>query len=450
MRKNLATTIVMLGLLLMAVVPAGAAASTPGRAPSDLSSLPAIEAYLVSIGVDPGSVVIQRGPLNYAGPNCPGDGWNCTAATRVVQLSNSPTAMNVFDCQPALNALAPALNECLIVQSSADDPFETASTTNSASCDADLLAGSGKAKCKIRQSSKKGSNYAEVSARITQRGAALPQSATEEADITQMSDGGRNTARITQRIDQLLNIGEPEDPTQPQQARQTASITQTSGSGNNSADLQQTSLQVENAESNQAITQEQNQNVGSPGANQDATIKQTSTSGNNWANLAGQLTQRQAASCGSCLITQREGVLDGGQKGEVDQSTVSGTTNQGAGTQVEDQRQDADSSTPPIQSKNGPQDCCLDQAGGGSGNRGTVILRNVQIDNQGPQASGVSTQTGDCHAALGQECTVDLTYDANGTTHHFNQTAPFVTHTRMCDENHVEGNVNFCDDDPAP
>ena len=118
MRKKIATIIATLGLLLMAAVPAGAAASTPDRAAADLSSLPAIEAYLVSIGVDPDSVVVQQGPLNYAGPSCPGDGWNCTAATRVVQISTATSGANIFDCLPAVDATFPALNECLIVQSS--------------------------------------------------------------------------------------------------------------------------------------------------------------------------------------------------------------------------------------------------------------------------------------------------------------------------------------------
>src|SRR5438094_1851691 len=241
MRKKIATIIATLGLLLTAVVPAGAAASTPDRAAADLSSLPAIEAYLLSIGVDPGSVVVQEGPLNYAGPSCPGADWNCTAATRVVQISTATSGANIFDCLPALNALIPALNECLIVQSSVSDPLETSSSMNSASCNADM-DGPGKSKCTVRQQSKKGNNNANVNQRINQRGGS-PQTATEDAEINQTSETGKNTAKITQSIQQTLDV----DPTQQQQARQTAKITQNSVSGNNSADLQQTMLQVENA-----------------------------------------------------------------------------------------------------------------------------------------------------------------------------------------------------------
>src|SRR5437899_2530217 len=136
MGRKIATVIVMVGLLIMAAAPAGAEASSADRGQTDLSSLPAIEAYLTSIGVDPGSVVIQQGPLNYAGPYCPGDGWTCTAATRVVQISTGRSGANIFDCLPSINATIPALNECLIVQSSVLDPVETSSSMKSASCNA--------------------------------------------------------------------------------------------------------------------------------------------------------------------------------------------------------------------------------------------------------------------------------------------------------------------------
>ena len=88
MRKKIATIIATLGLVLTAAVPAGAAASTPDRAAADLSSLPAIEAYLLSIGVDPGSVVVQEGPLNYAGPSCPGADWNWSSSA--IRLAGIP------------------------------------------------------------------------------------------------------------------------------------------------------------------------------------------------------------------------------------------------------------------------------------------------------------------------------------------------------------------------
>src|SRR5438445_2497662 len=118
MPKQLA--IAVIGVLLFAIVFPARAQASPEYARTDLSSLAAIEAYLVSIGVDPASVVVQQGRLNYAGPDCPGADWNCTTATKVVQISQgSSPAANIFDCLPALDAQIMGLNECVIVQSSA-------------------------------------------------------------------------------------------------------------------------------------------------------------------------------------------------------------------------------------------------------------------------------------------------------------------------------------------
>src|SRR5438477_362218 len=63
----------------------------------DLSTDQAVVSYLTSLGIDPTGVVIQRGALNYAGPSCPGTGWNCTTATKVVQLAGSGGS-NTYEC----------------------------------------------------------------------------------------------------------------------------------------------------------------------------------------------------------------------------------------------------------------------------------------------------------------------------------------------------------------
>ena len=444
-RGKIATASVVLALLIMAGVPARTNAASPDQTRTDLSSLPQIEAYLVSIGVDPGSVVVQQGRFNYAGPNCPGAGWNCTTANMVVQITSSTLpAANIFDCLPTIDASIPVLNECLIVQSSVLNPLETTTTVNSANCDTAMDDGTGKTKCTIRQQSNKGNNNAVIQQHITQR-VGSPQSATEIADITQKSISGRNTVRIVQTIDQSLNIGTPADPLQQQQARQTATVTQTSGPGNNSSDVQQTMLQVENAQSSAGITQEQNQNTDASGPNQDAQIIQTSTSsGNNWSNLSGQLTQRQDAQCASCSVMQKQGALLGGQKGKVDQSTVTGTSNKGASSQVEDQRQNTNTTTPPTQVKIGPQDCC-DTQSGGSDNSDTVTQLNIHVDNQTGGSSGTSDQNGHCSTAIGQVCTLDQTYTANTVTHHHGpETANAVVHHRTCNE---DAEANFCSDE---
>ena len=66
------------------------AARTPTKHAINLSTNAAVKQYLRSLGISPRGVVIQRGARNYAGPQCPGKGWNCTRSQRVVQIA-TPT-----------------------------------------------------------------------------------------------------------------------------------------------------------------------------------------------------------------------------------------------------------------------------------------------------------------------------------------------------------------------
>ena len=411
MRKKIATIIATLGLLLTAAVPAGVAASTPDRAAADLSSLPAIEAYLLSIGVDPGSVVVQEGPLNYAGPSCPGADWNCTSATRVVQISTARSGANIFDCLPALDATFPALNECLIVQSSVLSVLDPP-PTNDATCTPTFSSdGTTKSKCTIRQSSKKGNNNASVSASIKQSGGSS-QSAKQDATITQVSDSGNNTAKIAMTIQQSMSLDGNDDPNQTQNALQTAKVDQTSGSGNNSSDVRQTEGQTEAATSSGNITQNQNTDT-TLGRNQQATITQTSTSGHNTSNLQHQITQRQNADCASCTVNQTQGSGFGGQSGTVTQTTGPVTMTTVAALN-EEQQQDADTSGTWIRTQFDPQDCCGQQNGGTAANVNTVSLGASQR-NMGGFTHAVQSAT--CsETVVDAQCSTSVTATQNGTT----------------------------------
>ena len=57
----------------------------------NLATRAAVIRYVRSRGIDPTGLVIQRGARNYAGPNCPGKSWNCTRATKVVQIATPRT-----------------------------------------------------------------------------------------------------------------------------------------------------------------------------------------------------------------------------------------------------------------------------------------------------------------------------------------------------------------------
>jgi len=441
MKRNLAAATVLLLLFFMAGAPAKADASSKDQAHSDLSSLPKIEAYLASIGIDLGSVVIQQGQLNYAGPNCPGAGWNCTTANRVVQLAPATLpATNIFDCSPTVSVTVLGLDECVIVQSSALNLAETPTTLNSATCDVTSASGNAKQKCKIKQSSKKGNNSAEVRQRSTQRGGS-PQTATLEATIEQTSESGNNTAKITQTIQQTLDDRQTAAVTQTQNAREGATVHQISTTGNNSSDVQQYQFQDENAASQANIDQAQNTDS-TVGRNVQAEVTQYATTGDTTSNLRHALTQHQDADSFLGPVTQTQGNGAGGLEGSVTQTTLSPGVLRHASTQDESQTQDASTAGVLTQTKIGPEFCCATQNGGTTADVNTVTQSSVQTDNNGSGATQFSQQRGHCsETVVGAVCTVNQTYTANGQTFPFTETFQFVDSNRFCSGG-IEGGCN--------
>jgi hypothetical protein len=439
MSRKLATATVLLLLLVMAGAPAGANAASKDQAHSDLSSLPKIEAYLNSIGIDLGSVVVQQGHLNYAGPNCPGAGWNCTTANKVVQLgSATQPSTNVVDCTPAVSVTLLGLDECVIIQSSVTSLTETASTTNSASCDIQSPSGNAKQKCKTKQSSRKGSNHAVVRQQITQHGGS-PQTAQEEASIEQTSETGNNTAKITQTVKQTLNTHETAAVTQTQNARQHATVEQTSMTGYNSSDVQQYQYQDENAGSQASIDQEQNTDS-LIGRNVQAEVTQTSTTGNTTSSLRQLITQHQdgdtPAGCTLlCSVNQTQSNFDGGLEGSVTQTTNDPGVARSESTQDELQTQEADTDGLLTQTQEGPEFCCATQIGGTPANFNRVAQSNVQQNDTG--AGQTTVQHGKCSTTGGGNCTASQTYTSNSGTTQDSETAPAVT----CSGS---GEGNFC------
>jgi hypothetical protein len=422
--RKLATATVLLFLLVMAGAPAGANAASKDQAHSDLSSLPKIEAYLASIGIDLGSMVVQQGQLNYAGPNCPGAGWNCTTANKVVQLAPATLpAANIVDCSPAVSVTLLGVDECVIVQSSALSLTETASTLNSASCDIEGSSGSGKQRCKIKQQSKKGGNQAQINQRTNQRGGS-PQFAKQEATIEQTSDTGNNTAKITQTIAQDLKTTSTTQVTQQQDACQYAKVSQSSTMGGNSSDVQQSQFQAEEADSSGDIDQFQNtaacqfSDIAVVGErNATADVMQNSTTGNLTSNLRQLIKQDQVADSPAGTVNQTQSNSpSGGVKGEVTQSTTDPGVIRSASTQDETQTQDADTAGTLTQLQEGPEFCCAEQMGGTAANENTVTQSNVQNQTPGSATSDQSTlQEGFCSETVaGATCTVTQTYTANG------------------------------------
>ena len=204
-------------LVLVAVIVATsvvlvAGASARGAAPvaATLATDRAVARYLTTVGVDSKGVVVQRGARNYAGPGCPGSNWNCTAATRVVQIS-STSGVNLVSCTGS-----------------------GGSTTASGSG-----AGTGNLGCTIVQVSTGANNIATC---VEQSLVVAPSSVTQDCNIKQTSTSGANKATITQSVQQGPLCGlVPSVATsqQSQGATQTAAVEQTSASGSGNATVTQ-------------------------------------------------------------------------------------------------------------------------------------------------------------------------------------------------------------------
>lgn len=143
-RRVVRRAIAVLGLAtvaVFAVLPsAGATPPGPEAHPAlvkhDLSSVSAMKSYLRLLGIDPASVVIQRGARNYAGPNCPGAAWNCTTSQRVVQVSaagDNDDGENRFVCRRDRGSGSVTKDDSLPDQSCVI--VQPGGTRNTATCD---------------------------------------------------------------------------------------------------------------------------------------------------------------------------------------------------------------------------------------------------------------------------------------------------------------------------
>jgi hypothetical protein len=320
----------MVGVLLAAAVlvaGAGAIAQPPASHGIDLSSRASIAKYLKSVGVDPSGIVIQRGTHNYAGPTCPGVGWSCTTATRVVQFGPN----NKFQCSASngFGGSANAPDDCTIVQVA-----PTSTANNSATCVENGTDPTASQSCVIFQTSTGGSNTATVVQQVKVSGSTT-QDVSQYSGIDQESGDGANSATVTQTINgSISSNGKNSAGDESQDGHQGSSLTQSaSGAGNNMANVSQ-SLALNAATSGvKTISQMQNTDA-SRGPNTNSDIEQTSATGTNAATL-NQLNDLKAAAAGAFAGAQQQGTTSGGENGKFNQSSTGVSTIQG--TQVEHQ-----------------------------------------------------------------------------------------------------------------
>jgi hypothetical protein len=285
---------------------------------ADVSTRAGAVRLLRELGLNPRGFVIQRGARNYAGPRCPGKGWACTKATRVLQTGGT----NQFVCTPSAST---GPYTCTVVQPTGGRATCVEHTTVSPGTpftqDCSIMQGptlTGDNRATVDQSARQ-SNQSQSS---------CVQDVTQTAEITQTNTGtGSNWVSIGQSIIQSCIAKDGSGSvTQHQEGHQyitgvgTNSLTQDTslGSGSNTANVNQVQAQNELAGKITA-TQSQNTNdiadpcnFGSvPSANSCIQYLQTAATGNNTIGVHQNALHSELA---GAPATQKQGCATGDTK----------------------------------------------------------------------------------------------------------------------------------------
>jgi hypothetical protein len=261
-------------LAAAAALTTSAGATNRGNAKIDLSTRGGVATYLASKGVSIKGIVIQRGAHNYAGPSCPGKGWTCTTAKRVLQIASGNGNANVFTCTGGTSS---GPGDCTIFQSAGG------SASNSAKCYETASDALVDQFCNITQRINPGgtgSNTALIQQQVS-TSTGTTQHAHQFGQVDQTSGSGSNTIQISQNATQSAT-GTDASGLQQQDIHQEASVTQFSTTGANSAQVQQSQSLKGDAKGTGSINQLQNTDGT---VNSNAGFDQESTSGSNTASL---------------------------------------------------------------------------------------------------------------------------------------------------------------------
>jgi hypothetical protein len=333
MSPRIAALLVMLGAALILVAGAGAGSQPPKI---NLKDPTAVNSYLQSIGVDPAKLVRQTGLNNYAGPNCPGVGWNCTTSLIALQLA-TPGGQNKFECAPEDAQVIPPTGEdtntCVIMQEG---------DNNNARCKMKDTTDTETQRCVVTQDGK--TNMAVIDELIVQT-TGPTQAATQTASVTQTATD-KNASQIHQAVKQSTNLGTE----QSQVVHQAAVVSQTAGSSDNFAHVHQ---DQDLSETGAATLQEQNilplpadvpdcdqEHKPNNDPNACAHVEQTSNGGKNETHLHQNISEVQKTSADGSTQTQERFLPtapgSGGIEADIDQ-----TNPLGAGTNRKIVHQDA-------------------------------------------------------------------------------------------------------------
>jgi hypothetical protein len=222
------------GILVMLATPPGVAREprTEQSAVEIFESTTVVRSVLLAVETkDP---VTQVGPRNYAGPECPGEHWNCTTARNVVQIATSG-GKNRFDCT-SFAKNAPSDNPCVAVQT-ADEGGLNRARCAQATKETDQKPQEEEQTCSITQTNTTGNNVAIARQFVLEITKAEKQEAIQQVQIEQDNGSGSNKSRAAQVLIQSAAVDKP--AAQTQTSRQSFVLDQGADTGANTQSLRQ-------------------------------------------------------------------------------------------------------------------------------------------------------------------------------------------------------------------
>jgi hypothetical protein len=399
------------------VLTSAASASPRGVAATHVRTLAAAQSYLASLGIDARTVVIQRGARNYAGPKCPGAGWTCTTAKRVLQDGGD----NKVDCTPGTGSVVGDTQSCTIVQTGSQ---------NSARCSERSSSDAAVQDCNITQSGVR--NEATVEQAVEANGGPA-QSADKTIEVTQTAAaGGNNDLNVRQHVHQHTEAtgGQSQDVHQELTSSQVGA-----GTGNNSAQVKQD----QNQDEHNGVSQAQNTNSGgatpcstfpASNPNQCANISQTTDAGNN-QNRLDQSIDEDAES--NVATDQVQGSFSGGINGHVELRAGTGASHNDA---KQRKSQTAKGPTGAFQRQIDPMGCCSFSAQGNSRSTETLDQSSTQNASAGTAALQELEIDGSANSPLGS-CMITQKARNNSASSNFSgpgqlSPCPFLVLTTLC------------------
>jgi hypothetical protein len=265
------------------------------------------------------SVVKQVGLRNYAGPNCPGAGWNCTTSTRVLQIA-AADGQNKVECS-ATPVISGASQSCTITQ--------VGGSSNTARCVMRSSMPGATQLCDITQTGDNNKAFVEQS--IDQKDDSVQlgfQKAIVKQGTASAGSSGGNELHLSQDVKQEAKSG----AVQAQNAHQSAVVLQfASLGGGNASHIDQSQNQKAFGGANQAQNGADDTafvadcTLGDfPNApNACANVSQTAVDGQNANHMHQSIAEDENGASGSI---QRQGSFSSGIYGKVHQATATASS----------------------------------------------------------------------------------------------------------------------------